>query len=155
MIQPKDRRIVGRLRTRNLAKSKSVAAAIFTMLGLLLTGCETQADRDRLARDEMKFHTALQEQSNALDDQLHVAQVKVVDLTQGEAAADQLKICFMDEGYDYPRRANLDGSARPIGLSKRVIANCDRIMKLKERYDAKQEAEEKRKDDAYDKNHAH
>lgn len=119
----------------------------------MLTGCETQRDRDRLARDEMEFHTKLQEQDNASAERLHSAQVEGVSISQGEMAADQLRICFMDGGYDYPRRANLDGSVRPIGLSKRVIANCDHIMKIQEKIQSKMDAEEKRKDDAYDKKH--
>jgi hypothetical protein len=126
-----------------------IALALF----ISLVGCETEADREKKARDEMQLHTALQEQDNALAEQLHSAQVEGVLLSQGEADADQLKVCFMDGGYSYPRRKNLDGSDRPISLSKRVIANCDRIMKLQERIQSSRDAEEKRKDDAYLKRH--
>lgn len=127
-------------------------AFVFSLIGGL-TGCETQADRDKLAQDQMRFNTALQEQNNAMADQLHRLQVERVSLTQGEVAADQMKICFLDGGYDYPRRANLDGSKRPINLSRRVLAQCDHIMEALARYDAKQTAEEQRKDANYDRTH--
>jgi hypothetical protein len=128
-----------------------VTAALALLSGV--AGCKTEADRQKQANDEMKFNTALQEQDNALAEQLHRSQVEGVLLSQGEAEADQLEVCFMDGGYSYPRRKNIDGSDRPISLSKRVIANCDRIMKLQERMQSSRDAEEKRKDDAYEKRH--
>lgn len=136
--------------TRYMTSVLSVIA--FSLVGGL-TGCETQADRDKLANDQMQFRTALQEQDNAMADQLHRLQVKRVYLTQGEVAADQMKICFLDSGYAYPRRANLDGSERHIDLSRRVLIQCDHIMEALARYDAKQAAEEKRKDADYDRTH--
>jgi hypothetical protein len=116
-------------------------------------GCETQADKDRRANAALEFQTQLQEQANASADALHDAQLEGVRLTQGDTAESQLRICFDDGGYDYPRRANLDGSVRPIQLSNRRIATCDQILKALARHNAQQEADEKRKDDAYDKAH--
>ena len=136
--------------TRYMTRTLSVI--VFAMAGGWI-GCETQADRDKRAQDEMRFHTALQEQDNAMADELHRLQVRGVYLTQGEVAAKQLEICFMDSGYSYPRRANLDGSERPIRLSRRVLAQCDHIMEVQARHDARQAAEEKRKDDEYDRAH--
>ena|SRR5208282_4716022 len=120
---------------------------------MFAVGCETQADRDARENARLELETQLQEGANASAAELHNAQLEGVRLTQGEEAASELRICFNDGGYDYPRRANLDGSVRPIQLSNRRIAGCDQILKTLSRHYAQMDADEKRKDDAYDKAH--
>jgi hypothetical protein len=120
---------------------------------MFAVGCETQADKDQRANAALEFQAHMQETANASAARLHDVQLEGVRLTQGEAAVSHLRICFDDEGYDYPRRANLDGSVHLIELSNRRIAICDQILKTLARHNAEQSADEKSKDDAYDKAH--
>ena len=116
-------------------------------------GCETQADRDKLKNAQLEFQTAQQVVLNDLTAKTQAAELEYVNNTQGEHARFVLAECF-SEGFDLPRRVNVDGKPRPMeGLSNRKIAECDRIMKIMQRQQAAQEAEEKRKDAAYDKAH--
>jgi hypothetical protein len=124
----------------------------FVTVILALTGCETQADRDEQKNAQLRFQTARQEAVNQATDRLQASEVELVNQTQGDVASMKLSMCFK-AGYDLPRRVNLDGGARPIGLSNRRIAECDVIMKELERDKARLDAQEKAKDAAYDKAH--
>lgn len=128
---------------------------VLITLAISLIGCETQADRDRQRNAQTQFQTTMQETVNDATDRLHVTQVDYVNNTQGEQAGDALAECF-GHGFDLPRRINVDGQPRPMeGLSNRKIANCDHIMTIMQKQQAVAAAEEKRKDDAYDKAHPH
>jgi hypothetical protein len=127
---------------------------ILTLALMFAIGCDTQADRDRRENASLELQTQLQLDANAAAARLHDTELEGVRLTQGDVAESQLRICFDDGSYDYPRRANVDGSVRPIQLSNRLIAGCDQILKTLARHSAQQDAEEKRKDAAYDKAHS-
>ena len=131
---------------------KITAILILMVLVLASVGCETQADREGLENAKLQLQTTMQTQQNDLTDRVHETQAEGISLVQGEAAGLQISSCFRN-GFDYPRRKNVDGELRLIDLSNRVIANCDRIMKIQIRYNAHQDTEEKRKDAAYDKAH--
>jgi hypothetical protein len=128
------------------------ALALLAVLAFTV-GCETQADRDKLKNAQLEFQTAQQVVLNDLTARAQAAEVEYVNNTQGEHAGFALAECF-SHGFDFPRRVNVDGQARPMeNLSNRNIANCDRIMKIMQKQQAAQEANEKRKDAAYDKAH--
>jgi hypothetical protein len=124
-----------------------LAAAI-----LATVGCNNNQGAYANAAAEMQI--AAQGRANDIAVEMHETQLRGVELTQDDVAVSQLRVCFLDGSYDYPRRANLDGSVRPIELSNRIIARCDRILKTLARSYAQQDADEKSKDAAYDKAHA-
>jgi hypothetical protein len=63
-------------------------------------------------------------------------------MDQGELAADHLAVCASQLAL------SMDGGPK---LSNRLADECDRIAAKGKQIQAKQDAEEKRKDDAYDK----
>jgi hypothetical protein len=120
----------------------------------LSVGCETQADRERQKDSQIRLQTAEQVALNDATEKVQAVQLEYVNNTQGEGAGSDLAECF-GHGFDLPRRTNLDGQPRPMeGLSNRKIANCDHIMKMMQKQKARNDAEEKRKDAAYDKAHS-
>ncbi len=85
--------------------------------------------------------------------------LKIVKLSQGEAAANTMDQCMGRGGYKMINNGPgaWAGDASHANLSNRRKAECDAIVKTQNRIeskrDAQEKAEEKRKDDAYDKVH--
>ncbi len=111
------------------------------LLPIVFVGCgDDSATTSRKARD---LELDLKRQSDALDVENQKLELEIVELSQGRLAANTLQVCYLSGYPEAPHK----------GLSRRKIAECDAIIKSQERIDARQAAEEKRKDTEYDKKH--
>jgi uncharacterized small protein (DUF1192 family) len=130
-----------------------------TLLFLLaiagLLGCNSQEKQRELERAEVKLKTQQALFFRDLNEQKHAAILKGVRIVEGDAATSHLELCYSD-GYDSVQddthNFHTDLNETPQ-LSRRRVAECDRIVQVYEKAVARTKAEEKAKDAAYDKAH--
>ena len=100
-------------------------------------------DSATTSRKAAELAVEVRRESDAIDVRNQQLELQIVELSQGRVAADTLGFCYLS---GYPK-------APDKGLSRRKIAECDAILKAQARIDARQAAQEKRKDAEYDNNH--
>src|ERR1700747_1622179 len=133
---------------------------LFPLLGLAIActvGCGPSAQEKREALDNLTSKVG--QQSTQLEIENVRLTLKIVEQIQGPEAAQEMDVC-LSKGYEIDF-ATVDGAnewvsrlADGSSLSNRRKAECDAIVKAVNHHWERQTAEEKRKDDAYDKAHA-
>src|SRR5690349_11789447 len=118
---------------------QAIPILITTLLSVV--GCGDDAATTN--RKMTEFALDQKRQTDAIEVENQKLELEIVELSQGRLAAITLRGCYLN---GYPK-------APDKGLSRRKIAECDAIIKAQERIDARQAAEEKRKDNEYDKKH--
>jgi hypothetical protein len=130
--------------------------AFFLLLALV--GCESEGDRfkARMASEELGIR--LHQQTAEMELENVRLTLKIVQDTQGEEAAHNLDVC-LSKGYEVSGDPWVGDASKAPTLSRRRKAECDAIIKsenrLSKRLADQTAADEKRKDDAYDKAHKH
>ena len=129
-------------------------------LALVLTvGCN--ANEDAMHKHVTESLAKTQRETYEIEEQVFGNFIDIVRLTQGESAGAQLLGCYQN-GYRAHFDYDANGYLAAFGyahdpMSPRRMAECDSIVKTENRIGsrrvAREKAEEKRKDDAYDKAH--
>jgi uncharacterized small protein (DUF1192 family) len=124
-----------------------------TLAGLI--GCDSQDKQRELERAELKLKTQQALVFRDLNERKHAAILKGMRIVEGDAATSHLELCYSD-GYDSVQDDNHNfhtDLSQTLQLSRRRVAECDRIIQVYQKEAARTKSEEKAKDAAYDKAH--
>ena len=137
--------------------------ALIALSLMISVGCQTQADKDALASAEQNLKDVEAATASKIENEFFSTFIDRVGLDQGESVGMRLLLDCQQKGYRiHMMPADANGYVSVTGyaqehLSPRVMAECESIIQTQNRIGSKraarEKAEEKRKDDAYDKAH--
>ncbi len=128
------------MKLKNILVPVLLASAVIAYVGYAMRKASegpTPVDQESLARN-----AAYQSEMQDIEQR---GNIRMVELSLGDIAASQIKICY-NAGYPHNR-----GTYN--GLSRREVAECDAILKQVSKLEAQVAAEKAKKDAAYDKAH--
>ena len=138
--------------TKSSTTQKWVLGIIVGLIVLVVGAIviSNQVDESNLKDAEAKADAA--EEARRWDNRMKESKVDLVRTTQGDVAASTLEACYAS-GYPTGGVTNGLDTYPPAGMSRRRVAECDRILQRQHQLEAQSDAEEKRKDAGYDRTH--
>jgi hypothetical protein len=128
--------------TKSTKTQKWILGILLSLLVLVVGAVVISQQQAEHENKVLEVKNKADEYDNKLKDRLKDANVRYAELVIGSIGASTLKLCY---AYGYPENRG--------SLSRRRLAECDKIIAEMAKADARFKAEEAKKDAAYDKAH--